>query len=105
MHISFFKLSLQNIYERDPRIIKKKKAQILTLKGKLECEVCKFNFYEVYGNHGKDFIECHHKKPISEITPGMKTTLDDLALVCSNCHRMIHRNGLKTIEEIKSILS
>lgn len=44
-----------------------------------------------YGEVGKDFIECHHTVPVSELTEGMKTKLSDMALVCSNCHRMLHR--------------
>jgi len=31
-----------------------------------------------------------------------KTSLDDLALVCSNCHRMLHREiSTLSVEELK----
>ena len=40
---------------------------------------------------GEGFIECHHVTPVSELRAGTRTRLSDLAVVCSNCHRMLHR--------------
>lgn len=77
--------------ERNTRIVKRKKERVLKEQGTLACEVCNFDFSKVYGDHGEGFIECHHTKPVSELEVGSKTKLSDLALVCSNCHRMIHR--------------
>ena len=87
-------------YERDPKIRR------AFLKGKkLKCEVCDFDFENVYGKLGKGFVEVHHKKPVSE---GVRTTnLDnDLAMLCSNCHRMIHRgkDHMITVDELKKII-
>jgi predicted HNH restriction endonuclease len=60
------------------------------------CEVCGFNFCQHYGELGKDFAECHHKNPLSERPEELwshilTTSLDDVAVVCANCHRMLHR--------------
>jgi 5-methylcytosine-specific restriction enzyme A len=77
--------------ERDTKLVKRKKERVLRDEGTLICEVCGFDFVKVYGDHGKGFIECHHTKPVSELKVGEKTKLSDLSLVCSNCHRMIHR--------------
>lgn len=60
-------------------------------KGKLYCEVCGFDFAAVYGELGDDFIEVHHAKPVSEMKEGETTNIDDVVMVCSNCHSMIHR--------------
>lgn len=87
--------------ERDPGLAKRKKAQVLRDNGKLECEVCEFDFKKKYGDHGEDFIEIHHIDPIALSKPGRKTRPSDLACVCSNCHRMLHRNGLRSIEWLK----
>ncbi|NRA52977.1 MAG: HNH endonuclease [Gammaproteobacteria bacterium] len=57
----------------------------------LACEVCDFNFTKTYGIRGKDYIECHHKNPLSDTKVGEKTKTEDLALLCANCHRVIHR--------------
>lgn len=76
--------------ERNRNLVKRKKAEALNRDGKLLCAVCGFDFAVRYGPRGEGFIECHHTKPVSELQPGSKTRLADLALVCANCHRMIH---------------
>jgi len=78
-------------YERNPLLSKKKKETVLGERSKLECEVCGFDFYKTYGDRGYGFIECHHNKPVSEMEGGRIVKMDDLSLLCSNCHRMIHR--------------
>ena len=83
---------LHKYKERNSKINRKKKDQYLKKLGKLDCEVCGFDFYEKYGELGKGFMECHHRKPLYQIEGESDTTLDDLALVCSNCHRMLHRD-------------
>ena len=77
--------------ERDRKIIKLKKNKVFKEELKLTCEGCGFDFNKVYGERGSGFIECHHIKEVSNIIEGEKTKLEDLALVCSNCHRIIHR--------------
>ncbi|MEV0974526.1 HNH endonuclease [Microtetraspora glauca] len=58
--------------------------------GEISCERCTFNFERVYGPRGTGYIECHHMVPF-HASGATTTTLDDLALLCSNCHRTIHR--------------
>lgn len=71
--------------EREPRLRKRKIDKVLKDRGLLECEVCGFEFQRIYGARGAGYAECHH-------TSGDTTTrLEDLALLCANCHRMIHR--------------
>lgn len=83
---------LHKLRERDLKLNSKKKVQYFEKHGKLDCEVCEFDFYKVYGNLGKGFIEAHHRVPLSELDSEKTTKLEDLALVCSNCHRMLHRS-------------
>jgi 5-methylcytosine-specific restriction protein A len=91
--------------ERNKAIVKKKKESVLKKTGALKCETCSFDFKEIYGELGEGFAECHHKKPVSQLVANEKTRLDDLAILCANCHRMIHRSKpWKTIEELKKIL-
>lgn len=77
--------------ERSQAIVVEKKAKTLATFGKLECEVCSFDFEKIYGTLGKHFCEVHHTKPLSKANASVKTELKDLAIVCSNCHRMLHR--------------
>lgn len=91
--------------ERNADIVERKKNDFLKKHKCLRCEICGFDFAETYGDRGKGFIECHHMIPVSQLDPGKKTRLKDLCLVCSNCHRMLHRGGLCTPEELRKILS
>ena len=58
--------------------------------GGVACEACGFDFAAVYGPHGQDYIECHHRTPLSQ-SGATITRVGDLILLCANCHRMIHR--------------
>ena len=92
--------------ERSATLSKKKKTQTLEIQGRLECEVCKFDFRLAYGEHGAGFAECHHDIPISKIEPGAKTKLSDLRIVCANCHRMLHRGKpWPSVEKLRAIIS
>jgi 5-methylcytosine-specific restriction enzyme A len=77
--------------ERNTSIIKKKKMDVLAKTGALMCEACGFDSVKVYGKHGKGFCEVHHLTPLHKADGVVKTELKDLAIVCSNCHRIIHR--------------
>jgi hypothetical protein len=94
---------LHKARERDRKIIHLAKARRYRDTGRLQCEVCETDFHLVYGELGHGFIEAHHKIPVSQLDGTKKTKLDDLALVCSNCHRMLHRQSgidVKTLKEI-----
>ena len=76
--------------ERNRKLVERKKANALATLGSLPCEVCNFDFAATYGPLGDRFIEAHHILPLAQA--GASTTkLADLVLVCSNCHRMLHR--------------
>ena len=91
--------------ERNYKIVKKKKERVLNETGKLSCEVCNFDFVSLYGELGNGFCEVHHKNPLSKVAKETQTKLEDLAIVCSNCHRMIHRSQpMIDIEQVKSII-
>jgi 5-methylcytosine-specific restriction protein A len=91
--------------ERSRKIVTAKKAAVLKTLGKLICEVCHFDFAKQYGKRGQGFIECHHIKPVADLGDGTPTRLADLALVCANCHRMVHaRRPWLTIEELRAHL-
>jgi predicted HNH restriction endonuclease len=67
--------------------------------------VCGFSFAETYGNWGEGFIEVHHLRAISEGRRKTDPSMD-LAVLCANCHRMIHRKRdiALTLEELKGKL-
>ena len=79
------------VRERDARLRKRKIDSALKAFGKLSCEVYGFDFAAFYGERGEGYIECHHIRPLHS-TQESTTRLADLALVCANCHRVIHRS-------------
>ncbi|MDD2870603.1 MAG: HNH endonuclease [Candidatus Gracilibacteria bacterium] len=75
--------------------------------GKLYCECCSFCFDLFYGAEiSKNYIEIHHKRPIfqyegEDINVKIENALNNLSPLCSNCHRMIHRDkNTKKIDDI-----
>ena len=91
--------------ERNRKIIENKKNEALKRFGCLKCEGCGFDFKENYEDHGSGFIECHHTKPVSKMKVGERTKLNDLSLLCSNCHRMVHtKKPWLSIDQLKNIL-
>ena len=96
---------LHRTMERDSRIVRKAKEQRLSATGKLECDVCSLDFKRTYGSRGEGFIEAHHTIPVASLAGKRKTKLSDLALVCSNCHRMLHRGKpMLSVEQLRRIV-
>ena len=80
-------------YKSEASFRSRKRALIAAKKvnSDYRCEVCGMSFEEKYGDIGREFIIAHHKNPIGARRSASKTTLDDIALVCANCHEMIHK--------------
>ena len=93
------------VRERNATITRRKKTAVRNATGRLACEICNFDFAATYGDLGADFIECHHKTPLSH-REETTTTLNDLAVVCSNCHRMLHRRQpWPSIDDLKATIT
>lgn len=54
------------------------------------CEACGFSFEEYYRITDRDCLVAHHIDPIARRSGPSKTTLDDIALLCPNCHAIVH---------------
>ena len=89
--------------ERNPKLVTQLKDLRFDANGFLDCEVCAFDYERSYGERGHKFMEAHHKKPLSSLKPeGEKIRAEDYALICANCHRMIHRfSPWWSIEELR----
>lgn len=92
--------------ERNSKLIKDAKLNFKNKNGgRLFCEVCGFDFFDTYGKLGLDFIEAHHKTPLANSDCKHAVCFDDLAMVCSNCHRMLHKElDVLTIESLRKII-
>lgn len=92
--------------ERNRKLIKEAKDRRTKIDPNLHCDVCNRSFLEIYGEIGRNFIEAHHLYPISKLTKEVEAKVEDLAMVCSNCHRMLHRQRpeLLSVGELKNLL-
>lgn len=88
--------------ERNQTLVKAKKQTAITL----SCEICAFDFEEAFGELGAGYIECHHKIPLHTLEEQATVQLEDLALVCANCHRMLHRRmkAMLSVENLRQIV-
>lgn len=77
------KLVMHIVRERNQALVASKKASAATH----ACEICGFDSMKMYG---EDYCEVHHLTPLAQLVDDTETTLDDLAIVCANCHRIIH---------------
>lgn len=88
--------------ERDRRIVDEAKKVFLKKHQRLFCEGCGFDFKKRYGAAGEGLIEVHHTKPVHTLQPGELTRIQDLALLCANCHRVVHsRRKWLTLGELR----
>ncbi len=97
------KITQREIYERSTKL-RNYAINFFTKNNRISCQCCLFDFEKFYGKKiGKGFIEIHHKKPVfqykdTDIQKTLEQAIKNLTPICSNCHRMIHRNWAKPLE-------
>lgn len=96
---------LHRYRERNRKLIDQFKKNARKKHGRLFCEACGFDFSERYGVVGEGIIEVHHTKPVHTLIDGDKTKLEDLSMLCANCHRIVHSSRRwMTIEEVRELI-
>lgn len=90
-------------HERNRKLRDAKISEHLRTERSLACEVCRFDFTAFYGSRGERYIEVHHRTPL-HISGRTRSSLDGLALLCANCHRMCHRGSWITPEELSEMI-
>ncbi|WP_436296613.1 HNH endonuclease [Variovorax sp. LjRoot175] len=81
---------MHRVRERSRKLVEQAKKLALKKHGRLFCEACKFDFADRYGAIGQGLIDVHHTKPVHTLAEGDRTSVEDLALLCANCHRVVH---------------
>jgi len=89
--------------ERDPRLRKRKIEALLRQGRPIACETCGFDFGQIYGERGRGYIECHHVLPL-HVGGTRVNGIRDLALLCANCHHMIHRSPWLSPAELRVLI-
>lgn len=84
-------LRLHKRIERNKKLVERVKSEL-----GYKCMGCGLEMGSAYEKCGNNYIEAHHLTPISSL--GVESVkLDpktDFAVLCPNCHRMIHRSGM-----------
>lgn len=80
--------------ERSPRLRHDKLCAFRKEHGSLSCELCG---HEASAHAPEPFtdraFEVHHKNPLASAAGPVRTTLNDLVVLCANCHRAVHANA------------
>ena len=105
------KKALKKHREHEKYYIKTDPKFIKSLKKKFDytCQACNLKFEKIYGKYNDklDYVEAHHIVPKSEILKKIDLNEElgrdekDFAILCANCHRMIHKYGCPSLEEFK----
>jgi 5-methylcytosine-specific restriction protein A len=91
--------------ERRADLTLAKRNEIRAKHGWLICEACACAEKDFPDSIGEACFEVHHKAPLSGVADETETCLADLAMLCANCHRMIHRSEpMPTVEAFKRVL-
>lgn len=94
---------LHRVTERNRSLRRKKLARVKAAKGVLTCESCDAHLPSSYGEGTEDVVEVHHVVPLSK-SGSVNVRLDDLAVLCPTCHRVIHRLALTTPFELRHLI-
>ncbi|MDH2015024.1 HNH endonuclease [Pseudomonas juntendi] len=75
---------------------------------KLLCDICRVDGYHLDPDIRDSMFECHHVLPLS-IRGESNTKISEMALLCANCHRLLHRamavrSKWLSIEEAREII-
>ena len=99
--------------DKEIEIIKTDRNFIIGLKKNSDytCQACGLKYEKIYGDYSKkkDFIEAHHIEPKfkvkeeAETNKKMSRSAKDFAMLCANCHRMIHRMMKKEEDRVISL--
>ncbi len=71
------------------------------------CEGCGVNYWKKAGGLGRHCLVVHHKKQLKDTDQPRETKLSELAVLCGNCHLLVHANQDKalSIGQLRRILS
>lgn len=67
---------------------KLKKAALTNARGM--CAVCGIDYSQVLGGLGSRVLQVHHRKQLALADEPQVNGIEDLAVVCANCHQIIH---------------
>jgi len=72
-----------------------------------QCEACRRDYWTFLGGLGRRALQVHHRKQLSADDRPRLTRTKDLAVVCANCHAMIHSDPHRAmpVEQLRKMLA
>jgi predicted HNH restriction endonuclease len=72
-----------------------------------KCEACGKNYRRMARGLGEKCLVVHHKKQLKDSDQIVETRVTDLAVLCANCHMMIHadRDNALSLSQLRKRLS
>lgn len=70
------------------------------------CKVCRVNYSALLDGRGVRVLQVHHRKQLAATDRPQLTKLSDLAVVCANCHLLIHMDSKKalSVEKLRAMM-
>lgn len=67
------------------------------------CEGCGVNFVALFGGLGRSVLQVHHTHPLSQRAEPSVTNIDELAVLCANCHCIVHasQGSVLPVDELR----
>lgn len=62
------------------------------------CEVCKVDFSRLLDGLGLRVLQAHHKQQLALIDKPILSRVEDIAVLCANCHMLIHTDTAFTMD-------
>ena len=93
--------SIHKSKERNPKLILAAKEQFSALHGDLYCETCKETFHNIPAAFRFSFFQGHHRKPLKTVTEEHLISINEIMIVCPNCHVLMHIEELSDLSQYK----
>jgi predicted HNH restriction endonuclease len=61
------------------------------------CAVCEVDYSKIFNGKGVRVLQVHHNHQLGHLDKPRLNSLDDLSVVCANCHALIHMNTKKAL--------
>lgn len=62
------------------------------------CEACRRDYSKLFDGRGERVLQAHHREQLSRRIVPEVTCVEDLAVVCGNCHLLIHMDPKQAIK-------
>ncbi len=71
------------------------------------CEACKTDYSHWRGVDGSRVLTVHHRQQISATDEPRESSIDDLAVLCANCHMLVHADPRQAlaVEQLTELLA